>query len=153
MEIRNDRFGTQCRNLRKSVLKCIQFSNGRKRRRWSFFRFLFAEADAFKDRILNQDDVPDVVCEILDVRTKSDKFGRVLKLPKASVDSIYQQYSDPQDRLFAVIDEFVKQVEPLPTWRVIVEALMNPLIGQHRLAQEIESKYCPNPPLMKVHIL
>ena len=111
-----------------------------------FFHFLFAEADAFKDRTLNQDDVPDVVCEILDVRTKSDKFGRVLKLPKATVDSIYQQYSDPQDRLFAVIDEFVKQVEPLPTWRVIVEALMNPLIGQHRLAQEIESKYCTNPP-------
>ena len=108
--------------------------------------FPFAEADTFKDRILNQDDVPGVVCEILDVLTKSDLFGRVLKLPKATVESIHLQYSNPQDRLFHIIDEFVKQVEPLPTWRVIVEALRNPLISQHRLAQEIESKYCPHPP-------
>ena len=111
-----------------------------------FFRSPFAEADAFKDRLLSPDDVPDVMCEIFDVGTKSDKFGRVLKLPKATVDSIYQKYSDPQDRLFAVLDEFVKQVEPPPTWRVIVAALRHPLIGQHRLAQEIESKYCPRPP-------
>ena len=113
---------------------------------YEFFRFPFADADAFKDRILSQDDVPDVVCEILDVRTKSDKFGRVLKLPRVTVYSIHQQYSDPQDRLFAVLDEFVKQVEPPPTWRVILKALRNPLIGHSRLAQDIESKYCPCPP-------
>ena len=113
---------------------------------FDFSRFPSVDAEVFKDRILSQDDVADVVCEIFDVRTKSDKFGRVLKLPKATVDCIYQQYSDPQDRLFAVLDEFVKQVEPPPTWRVIVEALRHPLIGQHRLAQEIESKYCPRSP-------
>ena len=109
------------------------------------FRFPFAEADAFKDRILSQDDVPDVVCDILDVQTKSDLFGRVLKLPATTVESIHQQYSNPQDRLFHIIDELVKQVEPPPTWRVILEALRNRLIGHSRLAQEIESKYCPCP--------
>ena len=95
---------------------------------------------------MSQDDVPDVVCEILDVQTKSDLFGRVLKLPAATVECIHLQYGDPKDRLFHIIDELVKQVEPLPTWRVILEALRNPLIGQHRLAQEIERKYCPRPP-------
>ena len=134
-EIRNDRFDTQCRNLRNS-------SENFPTRTRVCFSAPPVGVDGFKDKILSQDDVPDVVCEILDVRTKSDKFGRVLKLPKATVDSVYQQYSDPQDRLFAVLDEFVKQVEPPPTWRVILEALRNPLIGQHRLAQEIESKYC-----------
>ena len=101
------------------------------------------DADPFKDRLLSQDDVPDVVCGILDVQTKSDLLGRVLKLPAATVESIHLQYSDPQKCLFHVIDEFVKQVEPPPTWRVILEALRNPLIGQHRLAQEIERKHCP----------
>ena len=95
---------------------------------------------------MSQDDVPDVVCEILDVRTKSDLFGRVLKLPAATVESIHLQYGDPKDRLFHIIDDLVKQVEPLPTWRVILEALRNRLIGHSRLAQEIESKYCPCPP-------
>ena len=110
-----------------------------------FFRFPFAEADAFKDRILSQDDVSDVVGDILEVQTKSEEFGRVLKIPKPTVDAIHQQYGDPKLRLLHVLDEFVKQVEPPPTWRVIVEALRHPLIGQHRLAQEIESKYCPRP--------
>ena len=112
-----------------------------------FFRFPhFAEAETFKDRTLNQEDVPNVVGEILEVQTKSKTFGRVLGLPKVTVDSIHQQNSDPQECLIGVLDEFVKQVEPPPTWRVIVEALGHPLIGQHRLAQEIESKYCPRPP-------
>ena len=113
---------------------------------FEFSHFLSVDAEAFKDRILAQDDVPDVVCEILDVQTKSDLFGRVLKLPAATVESIHQQYSDPQDRLFHIVDELVKQVEPPPTWRVILEALRNRLIGQHRLAQDIERKYCPRPP-------
>ena len=77
------------------------------------------------------------------MRTKSDLLGRILKLPAATVDSIHLQYSDPQKCLFCVIDEFVKQVEPPPTWRVIVEALRNPLIGHSHLAQEIERKHCP----------
>ena len=110
-----------------------------------FFRSLFAEAE-FEDRTLNQEDVPKVVCEILEVQTKSKTFGRVLGLPRVTVDSIHQQHSDPQECLFGVLDEFVKQVEPSPTWRVIVEALRNRLIGQHHLAQEIERKYCPLPP-------
>ena len=109
----------------------------------SFFRFPFAEADTFKDRILCQDDVPDVACEILDARTKSDLFGRVLKLPAATVQSIHQQYSNPQDRLFHIIDELVKQVEPPPTWRVILEALRNPLISYHYIALKVERKHCP----------
>ena len=110
---------------------------------FEFFCFPFAETDAFKDRTLNQEDVPEVVCEILEVQTKSKMFGRVLGLSKVTVDSIHQQNSDPQECLFGVLDEFVKQVEPLPTWRVILEALRNPLIGHSRLAQEIERKHCP----------
>ena len=92
---------------------------------------------------MNQDDVPKVVCEILEVQTKSKTFGRVLGLPKVTVDSIHQQDSDPQEQLLGIIDEFVKQVEPSPTWKVIVEALRNPLIGHPSLAQKIEHKYCP----------
>lgn len=97
----------------------------------------------FKERLLNQEDVAGVVSVILDVAVKSDKFGRLLKLPKATVDSIHQQYNDPKDRLFGVIDEFVKRMEPPPTWRVILEALRDPLIDHPRLASEIEAKYSP----------
>ena len=112
----------------------------------SFFRFLLVETDASEDRILSQDDVPDVFRDILEVQTKSEEFGRVLKIPKPAVDAIHQRYSDPKLRLLHVLDELVKQVEPPPTWKVIVEALRHPLIDQHRMAQEIERKHCPSPP-------
>ena len=94
---------------------------------------------------LREDDVIEIVGGILNVQNKSGTLGRVLKLPKARVEAIIQQYNDPQDRLFYIIDEFVKQVQPIPTWRVIVEALKHPLIGQPLLAQEIERKFCSLP--------
>ena len=98
------------------------------------------------EKILDDQDVAQVVREIHAVQIKSETLGRVLKLPKVTVDSIHQEYSKPQDRLFHVIDEFVKQVEPSPTWRVIVDALRDQLIYQPRLALEIERKFCPLTP-------
>ena len=95
---------------------------------------------------MNQKDVPTVFDEIFDVQTKSELFGRVLKLPALRVKFIHQQHHNPQECLLAVIDEFVKYEGLPPTWRVIVEALRNPLIGLPRLAQGIERKYCPHPP-------
>ena len=77
------------------------------------------------------------------MQTKSKLFGRVLQLPPHTVDRIHVQYSDPEECLFQVMDEFVKQVEPRPTWRAIVNALKDPLTS---LAEEIENKNCPAPP-------
>ena len=135
----------------KRRLKCMRslriFRERANATAFEFFRFPpFAETETFKGRTLNQEDVPNVVGEILEVQTKSKTFGRVLGLPKVTMDSIHHQNSDPQECLIGVLDEFVKQVQPPPTWRVILEALRHPLIGQHRLAQEIESKYCPRLP-------
>ena len=98
------------------------------------------------EKILDAQDVAEVVREILVVQNKSETLGRVLKLPKVTVDRIIQQYCNPQDRLLHIIDEFVKQVEPSPTWRAIVDALKNPLIDEPRLAREIEGKFCPLTP-------
>ena len=89
------------------------------------------------DRKLSHDDVTGIVEELLDVQTKSKIFGHLLKIPRGSINSIHQQYSDPQDCLFHVIDEFVKQVEPKPTWRLILTALRNRLIGEYALAHDI----------------
>ena len=104
------------------------------------------ERGGFEDGILVRDDVPGIVAQMLDVKTKSKFSGRVLKLPAHTVDGIHVQYSDPEECLFQVMDEFVKQVEPRPTWRAIVNALKNPLIGFTGLAEEIEGKHCPAPP-------
>ena len=90
------------------------------------------------DKTLNHHDVTEITEKLLKVQTKSKVLGQLLKLPPGSVEAIIQQYRNPQDQLLHVIEEFVKQVEPRPTWRVILEALRKKLIGDHRLAQDIK---------------
>ena len=90
------------------------------------------------DKTLNKDDATDIVRRLLDLQSKAKTLGRLLKLPKAIIDVTPQPTSDPQAPLFFVIGEFLKQVEPRPTWRFILNTLRDPLIGEHSLAQEIE---------------
>ena len=97
----------------------------------------------FLDKLLLKDDVPEILANILDAQTKSELLGRVLKLSPSRVSGIHMQYRDPEECLFCVIDEFVKQVDPRPTWRVILTALRHPTIRLTGLANEIESKHCP----------
>ena len=95
-----------------------------------------------EERVLEEKDVPEIVREVLDAQNQSEMLGRVLKLPKSTVDAILKQYSGPKDQLFHVIDEFVKQVEPTPTWRVIADAVGHPLVGIPNVAKRMEEKYC-----------
>ena len=94
------------------------------------------------DEELDDDDVPLIVEKLHRVQAVSLILGRLLRIPKASLDSIKQQYTDPSLRLISVIDEFVKQDEPKPTWGFIVKALKSPLIRELRLAKKIEANYC-----------
>jgi hypothetical protein len=97
-----------------------------------------------EEKTLDEHDVTEIVPEILLVQTKSEILGRILKLPKPTVDSIIYKYSDPQEQLIHVIDTFVNQVHPKPTWRAIVDALKNPLINLPHLAEEIKQRHCPH---------
>ncbi|CAI7990227.1 hypothetical protein GBAR_LOCUS442 [Geodia barretti] len=90
------------------------------------------------DKRLNKDDAVDIVRQLLDVQNKAKTLGRLLKLPRAIIEVTPQLTGDPQAPLFYIIDEFLKQVDPRPTWRLILNALRDPLIGEHSLAQEIE---------------
>ena len=98
------------------------------------------------NKTLTHADVTEVTGRLLEVSTKTDVFGRLLQLPKATIDSIHSQYTDPQRRLFHLLDEFAKQVEPRPTWSLILGALRHPLMKEHSLAQSIEDSLSPLSP-------
>ena len=98
--------------------------------------------DTESDRSLCETDVTQIYEEVFDVRSKSERFGRALRLPKGTVDSILGVCHNPEDRLLRIIDQFLRQLEPIPTWRVIVDALRTPLVNEPLLAQNIENKYC-----------
>ena len=85
-----------------------------------------------------------IVVELLPVQTKSMQLGRLVGLPTATIDVILDQNkNDLEKQLFWIIEEFVKQTEPRPTWRVILNALRSPLLMKDHLACEIEGKLFP----------
>ena len=76
------------------------------------------------------------------MQTHSRFLGLKLGVAEYIVNGIDLQYTNPRDRLYYVLVEFLKQVEPRPTWRAIVDALNSRTINLPRLALKIESEYC-----------
>ena len=95
------------------------------------------------NKTLTHADVTEVTGRLLEISTKTDVFGRLLQLPKATVESFHQRFEDPEGRLLHLLDEFAKQVEPRPTWSLILGALRHPLMKEYRLAQSIEDSLTP----------
>ena len=93
------------------------------------------------DKTLTPDDAVDVTEKLLPAQNKSYMLGLKLKLPQHEVEAIHLRYTEPRYHLLHVIMKFLNQEEPGPTWRVIVEALRSPLVGESALAKEIESDF------------
>ena len=91
--------------------------------------------------MLSQNDDVEIVEELLPAKNKSVFLARKLKLPYYTVDALEKQYTDPQERLYHIIAEFLKGVEPRPTWRVILDALRSPVVNLPRLAEDIERRH------------
>ena len=97
------------------------------------------------DDTLTPEDAVSVLEEIVEAENRSYRLGLKLKLPSHVVDSIKTQYSDPRDMLLQVLLEFMRQTEPRPTWRVIVDALRSPAVNLPHLAERVEAAHFPNP--------
>ena len=97
------------------------------------------------DETLCPDDAGNIVEEILEAQNHSSFLGLRLGLPLHVVEAIHSRYQDPKDRLLHVIIEFLKQAEPRPTWRVIVDALRSPLVNVTSLAKRVETVHFPDP--------
>ena len=92
---------------------------------------------------LGVDDAAEVLEEILDAQNHARYIGLKLKVPQHIFDGTYSQ---PCDHLYAVIMEYLKQIEPSPTWRAIANSLRSPLVNLPHLAQRIEGKCLPSIP-------
>ena len=59
------------------------------------------------------------------------------------VEAIRDNTSDPQDRLYRVIIAFLRQEDPKPTWRAIVDALRSRPVNLPALARRVEDAHFP----------
>ena len=94
------------------------------------------------DETLTSDDAASVQDEIIEAQNDSFVIGLKLNLPEYEVKSIHSMYTHPRDRLLHILLEFTKQIEPRPTWRVIVDALKSPAVNLTQLAKRMEDKHC-----------
>ena len=97
------------------------------------------------DDTLKPDEASDVLDELLPAQNQSYVFGLKLKLPPHDVEAIHCKYLDPKERLLHILLAFTNQVEPRPTWRVIVEALRTPAVNRPALARRVEAAHFPDP--------
>ena len=86
----------------------------------------------------------EVLEELLPAQNESFKIGLKLKLPHYVVEAIHSKDLQPDVYLLKVLIKFLQQVEPRPTWRVIVEALRSPAVNLPALAERIEAAHIPS---------
>jgi hypothetical protein len=97
------------------------------------------------DRTLNREDVNDISERLLGLQNKPKLLSRALKLPLTVIDSVPKrtQTSEVLDALIYVIESLVRQVEPRPTWRLILDALKSQLMNEAALSKQIEEDIVP----------
>ena len=91
------------------------------------------------DRTLNSKDSTDIARRLVGLENKAQNLGRVLELPKCIIDITPKPNPVTHAAILYIIDKLLEQVEPRPTWRVILTALRDPLVGEAGLAREIET--------------
>ena len=96
------------------------------------------------DGVLTSNDAVQVVEELLPAQNKSYQLGLKLKLPPHEVESIHSTYPTTEERLLRIIMLFLNQVDPQPTWRVIVDALKSPVVNLPQLARAVETAHFPD---------
>ena len=95
------------------------------------------------DETMKSDDVSDTLDKLMEAQNHSYVLGLKL-LPTHKMEAIHRQYQDPEDCLLHIFLAFTKQIQPRPTWRVIVEALKSPSVNLPGLAARVEAAHFPD---------
>lgn len=94
------------------------------------------------DNILEPQDVSSLAAAfklIVPVASEWQNIAVLLGIPDYAVAAIYVDYSKVHDCLTAVLKEWLKQTNPPPSLKALVEAAE--VLGYHTLAQKICSKF------------
>ena len=94
---------------------------------------------------LTPDDAGKILEKLLEAQNQSFMLGLGLNLRLHEVEAIHERYQDARERLLHIIIAFLRQAEPTPTWRAIVDALKSPVVGLTALARRVEAAHFPDP--------
>ena len=97
------------------------------------------------DEILTESDAAVILEELIEAQNHAQLLGLMLNIKPVEVEAISKMYQDPKGRLCQIILAFLRQVEPPPTWRAIVNALKSPVVNLTALAKRVEAAHFPDP--------
>ena len=90
---------------------------------------------------LNIDHLGDVQEELYEARTKWYDIGLALKVPVTTLDSIEGQSGSDSKKLREALKVWLKTATE-PTWQDVVDVLKRRVVGEPKLASDIEAKHC-----------
>ena len=93
---------------------------------------------------MSDKDIKLVRREIFEARAKWYDIGIELEIPTGTLKSIRSMYDSPSDCLLEMLDTWLKQVDPKPSWRLLISALEQPAVGEKCLADKLKCKYYPS---------
>jgi len=90
---------------------------------------------------LSVDDLVTVQRKLFAVRTEWYNLGLELGQRVPILDSIAAKCSsDPSQCFRQVLTEWLKGINPPPTWQALVKALESPTVAQHQVAEQIRKE-------------
>ena len=78
----------------------------------------------------------------MDVSDKWFNLGLNLKLHMGTLKHIQKQYPDPSEALREMLFNWLKKVDPPPTWEGLACALESRTVGEPRLAEQLRTEHC-----------
>ena len=106
---------------------------------------LFPFAAPAGDEILTESDAVTILEELTEAQYSASLLGLMLNIKPVEVEAISKMYQDPMERLCQIILAWLRQVEPPPTWRAIVNALRSKTVNLTALAKRVEAAHFPDP--------
>ena len=95
------------------------------------------------DELLTEYDARDVLKELAEAQNEAHLLGLEWKIPPHQIEAIEKEHRKPIDILLNIILKFLRQADPPPTWRVIVDALRSPTVNLTGLASKVEASHFP----------
>ena len=96
---------------------------------------------------LSVSDLADVQRKLYEVNTRWYNLGLELGLKAPILDRIGTKHrGDPSLCFSDTLKEWLKGVDPSPTWEAVVKALKSPTVRHHWLAEKIQAELLSQPP-------
>ena len=91
---------------------------------------------------LTTKDLKDVLEAVAHVCAKWKLIGLQLGMPPEKLDEIKSEHKDPRNCFLEVLNEWLKGLDPEPTWEGLAKALRSKSVGEDALAGQIETSHC-----------